>query len=104
MINQQPVTQVLKWLLTTTKGGNTRAQILNALKQKPQNTNQLATYLKKSYKTISHHITILKKYKLISSIGGTYGTTYFLSQSMEENYHIVQEITNNKKPIKIMQK
>jgi DNA-binding transcriptional ArsR family regulator len=97
MINEKLVQQVLKWLLTTTKGGNTRTQILKTLKQNPQNTNQLATTLKKSYKTISYHLEILKKYKMVLSIGDKYAATYFLTNSMEENYPILQEITKTKK-------
>jgi len=104
MINQKPTQQVLKWLLTTTRGGNTRTQILKTLKQTPQNTNQLATQLKKSYKTISHHLTVLEKYKLVIPMGDNYGTTYFLSQTMEENYSLFQEIINTKKTIKMVQK
>ena len=104
MINQKPTYQLLKWLLTTTRGGNTRVQILKTLKQTPQNTNQLATQLKRSYKTISHHLSVLEKHKLVINIGDKYGTTYFLSQTMEENYTILQEITNTKKTIKIAQK
>ena len=41
MINQKPTQQVLKWLLTTTRGGNTRTQILKTLKQTPQNTKYM---------------------------------------------------------------
>ena len=95
MINQKPTQQVLKWLLTTTRGGNTRTQILKTLKQTPQNTNQLATQLKKSYKTISHHLGVLEKNKLVIPIGDHhYSTAYFLSQTMEENYRIFEEITD----------
>jgi DNA-binding transcriptional ArsR family regulator len=104
MINQKPTQQVLKWLLTTTRGGNTRNQILKTLKQTPQNTNQLDTQLKKSYKSISHHLAVLEKHKLVIPMGDNYGTTYFLSQTMEENYALFQEITNTKKTIKIEQK
>ncbi len=104
MINQKPTQQILKWLLTTTRGGDTRIQILKTLKQTPQNTNQLATRLNRSYKTISHHLSILQKHKLVIPMGDNYGTTYFLSQTMEENYALLQEMTNSKKAIKIEQK
>ena len=100
MLNQKPLQQILKWLLTTTRGGNTRIQILKTLKQTPQNTNQLATQLKKSYKTISHHLAVLEKHKLVIPMGDNYGTTYFLSQTMEENYALLQEMANTKKAIK----
>jgi predicted transcriptional regulator len=91
MINQKPAQQVLKWLLTTTRGGNTRIQILKTLIQTPRNTNQLATHLKKSDKTIIDHLTVLEKHKLVIPMGDNYGTTYFLTQAMEENYALLQD-------------
>ena len=56
--SEQPIEQLLTWLIAKTRGGKTREQIIESLKTTPQNTNQLAVQLKKSYKTISHHITV----------------------------------------------
>ncbi|MGD0994843.1 MAG: winged helix-turn-helix domain-containing protein [Candidatus Bathyarchaeia archaeon] len=107
--NNRPIRQLLGWLITGTKGGKTRAQIIKALKKNPQNSNQLATLLKVNYKTIRHHITILEKNKLIISAGDHYSTAYFLSELMEENYVLFEEITskmNNtrKRAIRVAQK
>jgi DNA-binding transcriptional ArsR family regulator len=52
----------------------------------------LATSLKLDYRTIRHHLEVLKKNKLIVSAGEGYGTTYFLSPVMEENYALFEEI------------
>lgn len=71
-----------------------RLQIIEALKETPQNTNQLATHLKKSYKTIQYHIAVLEKNRLITAVGDNYATTYFLSQPMEENYQAFQEVAS----------
>ncbi len=71
-----------------------RLQIIEALKESPQNTNQLATRLKKSYKTIQYHIEVLEKNRLLTGMGDKYATTYFLSQLMEENYQTFQEVIN----------
>jgi DNA-binding transcriptional ArsR family regulator len=62
------------------------------LKETPQNANQLATSLKLDYRTIRHHLEVLEKNKLIVSAGEGYGTTYFLSPVMEENYALFEEI------------
>jgi DNA-binding transcriptional ArsR family regulator len=62
------------------------------LKETPQNANQLATSLKLDYRTIRHHLEVLEKNKLIVSVGEGYGTTYFLSPVMEENYALFEEI------------
>ena len=48
--------------------------------------------LKMDYKTMRHHLEVLEKNKIITSIGDRYGATYFLSQTMEENYIMFEEI------------
>jgi DNA-binding transcriptional ArsR family regulator len=83
---------LLGWLIAGTRGGLTRAKIIIALKETPQNANQLATSLKMDYRTIRHHLEVLEKNKLIVSAGEGYGTTYFLSPVMEENYALFEEI------------
>jgi hypothetical protein len=37
---------------------------------------------------------VLEKNRIITSAGGGYGTTYFLSPAMEENYALFEEILN----------
>jgi DNA-binding transcriptional ArsR family regulator len=83
---------LLGWLIAGTRGGLTRAKILMAIKETPQNANQLASRLKMDYRTIRHHLEVLEKNKIIVSAGEGYGTTYFLSQVMEENYALFEEI------------
>jgi DNA-binding transcriptional ArsR family regulator len=85
---------LLGWLIAGTKGGVTRAEIIKALKEKPQNANQLATALGKDYRTIKHHLEVLNKNGMIVSAGDGYGTTYFLSPKLEENYVLFEEIMN----------
>ena len=92
--NNRPMKQLIGWLITGTKGGKTRAKIITTLKNSPQNPNQLASLLKVNYKTIRHHLTILQKNKLIISTGDHYSTAYFLSEIMEENYGLFEEIAD----------
>jgi DNA-binding transcriptional ArsR family regulator len=92
--NARSLKYLLGWLIAGTRGGPTRAKIIAALKQTPQNANQLATLLKMDYKTMRHHLDVLVKNKIITSIGDRYGATYFLSQTMEENYSMFEEIVN----------
>ena len=91
--NEQPLKQLLGWLIAGTKGGKTRAQIIKTVRSSPQNANQLATKLKVDYKTIRHHITILEKNRIVVPVGEHYSTVYFLSQPMEENYRVFEEMT-----------
>jgi DNA-binding transcriptional ArsR family regulator len=88
----RPLKYLLGWLIAGTRGGPTRAKIIVTLKDTPQNANQLATLLKMDYRTIRHHLKVLEKNKIITTAGEGYGTTYFLSQVMEENYALFEEI------------
>jgi DNA-binding transcriptional ArsR family regulator len=90
--NARSLKYLLGWLIAGTRGGPTRAKMIEALKETPQNANQLATMLKMDYKTMRHHLEVLEKNKLIISVGDRYGATYFLSQTMEENYVLFEEI------------
>jgi DNA-binding transcriptional ArsR family regulator len=88
----RPLKYLLGWLIAGTKGGPTRARIIQSLRETPQNANQLATLLGMDYRTIRHHIEVLEKNKIITSAGEGYGVTYFLSPLMEENYALFEEI------------
>ncbi|MEM3553721.1 MAG: winged helix-turn-helix domain-containing protein [Candidatus Bathyarchaeia archaeon] len=88
----RPLKYLLGWLIAGTRGGLTRAKIIQALREAPQNANQLANLLKMDYRTIRHHLEVLEKNKLVVSVGEEYGKTYFLSSIMEENYALFEEI------------
>jgi len=91
-LGTRPLKYLLGWLIAGTRGGPTRAKIIGTLKETPQNANQLATSLGMDYRTIRHHLDVLQKNKIITSVGDGYGMTYFLSQTMEENYVLFEEI------------
>src|SRR4030042_2150183 len=91
-ITPRSLKYLLGWLIAGTRGGPTRAKIIQSLKETPQNANQLAIQLKMDYKTMRHHLEVLEKNKIITSVGDRYGATYFLSQAMEENYGVFEEI------------
>ena len=44
------------------------------------------------YKTIRHHIKILEENNVIKPTGDTYSKLYFLSDEVENNYEVFQEI------------
>ena len=93
-VRVRQIKYLLGWLIAGTRGGLTRAKMIETLNENPQNANQLANTLKMDYRTIRHHIKILEKNKLITSAGNGYGTTYFLSIELEENYNLFEEIVN----------
>ena len=90
----RPLKYLLGWLIAGTRGGVSRAHVIKALKETPQNANQLANLLEKDYRTIRHHLKVLEKNRIITSAGDKYGVTYFLSPEMEENYVLFEEIMN----------
>jgi DNA-binding transcriptional ArsR family regulator len=91
-INARQSKYLLGWLIAGSRGGPMRAKMIEILKESPQNANQLATKLEVDYKTIRHHIEVLEKNKMITSMGQGYGTTYFLSATLEENYALFEDI------------
>jgi DNA-binding transcriptional ArsR family regulator len=88
----RPFKYLLGWLIVGTRGGLSRAKIIETLKETPQNANQLANLLELDYRTIRHHLEVLEKNRMITSAGEGYGITYFLSPAMEENYDLFEEI------------
>ncbi len=79
--------QVLWYLIAGTRGGETRARLIQAIRSKPANANQLAISLKLDYKTIQHHLEILVENNVFTAINkGKYGAVYFLSKELEQNW------------------
>lgn len=89
---QRTLKYLLQWLIAGTRGGVNRALIIEALREEPRNANQLRGLLGVDYRTIRHHLGILEKNRLISSVGERYGKMYFLSFEMEENFDVFEEI------------
>jgi DNA-binding transcriptional ArsR family regulator len=90
--NARPLKYLLGWLIAGTRGGVTRSEIIKAIHETPQNANQLATFLKEDYKTVRYHLEVLEKNHIVTSVGDKYGATYFLTQTMEDNYGMFEEI------------
>lgn len=84
--------RLLWWLIAGSRGGESRARIISTLVDQPSNANQLAEILKMDYKTIRHHLGVLKDNRIIVQQGDKYGAVYFLSVEMEENYGLFKEI------------
>ena len=84
--------QVLWWLVGGSRGGRNRLRILRALDERPRNTNQLSNHLDLNYKTVQHHLEILDENGVVTTQGDGYGTLYFLSDRMERNLDILDEV------------
>ena len=80
----------MQWLIAGTRGGVNRARIIVAIREEPRNANQLSEALGADYRTIRHHLNILEKNGLVTSMGEKYGTLYFLSSELEENFEVFE--------------
>lgn len=92
MANDPDVKRLLWYVFAGSRGGLNRLKIILSIKENPQNINQLAKNLGLDYKAIQHHIRILEKNNLITSIGEKYGIAYFISTFLEVNMEAFEEI------------
>jgi DNA-binding transcriptional ArsR family regulator len=83
--------RIIWWLIVGTKGGVNRARIIRALNGRPSNANQLSELLGLDYKTVRHHLKVLQDNKVITAAGEGYGSAYFLSPDMEEEYEVFKD-------------
>ena len=84
--------KLLWFLIVGSRGGINRARIISSLRDLPKNTNQLSEYLHLDYKTVAHHLKVLKKNSMITEEGDGYGNVYFLSRHLDRNYAVFENI------------
>jgi DNA-binding transcriptional ArsR family regulator len=89
--------RLLWYLFAGSKGGDNRIKIVELLKERPYNMNQLAEKLNLDYKAVQHHITVLQKNNIVSKMGEKYGVLYFISTYMETNIDAFKEISSKLK-------
>lgn len=93
MPDNQELRRLLWYVLGGARGGENRAKIIHELSVRPLNLNQLAERLGVDYRTITHHIQVLKSNSLVSSEGEKYGAMYFLSPRLEAGFNIFAEVS-----------
>ena len=86
--------RLIMYLLVGTKGGFNRLQIMRLIREEPLNPNKIGEKLGLDYKTIQHHLKILRENSIVvtSSPSGTYGAMYFLTPYVEKNIALVDDI------------
>ncbi len=84
--------RILWYVFFATRGGITRIRIVEKIKERPYNINQLSKELKLDYKTVMHHIKVLEDNKIIVAEEKKYGTIYFPSHMFEQGEELFKEI------------
>ncbi|GGC47354.1 transcriptional regulator [Haloferax sulfurifontis] len=84
--------RVLWWLIGGSRGGRNRLRIIRALDDMPMNANQLSNELDLDYKTTQHHLELLVENNVLMIMGDNYGKTYFLTDRMEANLDVLDEV------------
>ena len=84
--------RLLWFLFAGSRGGDNRMRIVDLLKERPYNINQLSESLRLDYKAIQHHVLVLQKNNIITKMGEKYGALYFISNYLEANIEAFNEI------------
>ncbi len=83
----------LWYLIAGTRGGINRARILWSLRTRPHNANDLAGYLSLDYKTVRHHLDVLRENGCVMALGNEgYGMLYALSPHLQTHFEEFLEI------------
>jgi DNA-binding transcriptional ArsR family regulator len=84
--------RVLWFLFAGSRGGENRIRIIDFLKKRPYNINQLADALGVDYKLVQHHIGVLERNNMVTRAGEKYAVLYFISNYLEANIEAFNEI------------
>jgi DNA-binding transcriptional ArsR family regulator len=84
--------RLLWYLFAGSRGGENRIRIIDLLKERPYNMNQLAEALGVDYKAVQHHIGVLEKNNMVTRTGEKYGVLYFISNYLEFNIDAFNEV------------
>lgn len=84
--------RLLWYLFAGSRGGDNRIRIIDLLKDRPYNVNQLAEAMGIDYKAAQHHVGVLEKNNMVSKAGEKYGVLYFVSNYLEANMNAFNEV------------
>lgn len=88
-----PYARRLLWFLFAgSRGGENRIKLIDLIRERPQNMNQLAEAMGLDYKAVQHHISVLEKNNMVSKVGEKYGVMYFVSNYLEHNIDAYFEV------------
>lgn len=83
---------MLWFLLGGKRGGENRARIIQTIRERPLNLNQLSKELNLQYKAVQHHVRVLVQSSLLVPSGEGYGAVYLLSPWLNHHVEIFDEV------------
>lgn len=84
--------KMLWWLIGGTRGGKNRLRIIMKLDEQPRNANNISEELGLDYKTVTHHLDLMKENNVVGTIGEGYGKNYVLTEQMEQNLDKLEQV------------
>jgi DNA-binding transcriptional ArsR family regulator len=84
--------RLLWFLFAGSRGGENRIRIIDLIKERPHNMNQLAEAMGVDYKAVQHHIGVLEKNNMVTKTGEKYGVLYFISNYLEANIEAFNDV------------
>lgn len=86
--------RLFQFLFLGSRGGISRIKIVKAVIESPLNTNQLAKEVGLDFKAVQHHLKVLLKNNVVSTMGEKYNVVYFPSSLLDENIDSFNEIVS----------
>lgn len=84
--------RLLWFLFAGSRGGENRIRIIDLLKDRPHNMNQLAEAMGVDYKAVQHHVGVLERNNMVTRVGEKYGVLYFVSNYLEANIEAYNDV------------
>lgn len=91
------VERLLWWLFAGSVGAKTRGLVLLAIRKQPRNAQQLSEALDLDYTTVRHHLKVMLQNHIVVTEGETYGKVYFISDSTEAHWKVLESILQRAK-------
>ncbi|KAA8922823.1 winged helix-turn-helix domain-containing protein [Thermoplasma sp.] len=88
--------RLIWWLFFGTRGGSMRLRIVEHIKEKPSNLNQISVSLGINYRTSEHHIRILEDNGVLISKGDRYGKIYYINPNFIDKLEIINKFKEKK--------
>ena len=84
--------RLLWFLLGGSRGGENRVRIINAIRVRPNNLNQLSRLLEIDYRSVQHHMGVLLKNSLVIGSGEKYGVVYSIHPWLDHHVATFEEV------------